>query len=69
MTTAAAGLFPYVLPARPGHRFGLTVDNAASGPHALEIAAFWWPVGIVLALIYFAVAYRVFVRGRGALTR
>jgi cytochrome d ubiquinol oxidase subunit II len=69
MATAAAGLFPYLLPARPGDRFGLTVDNAASGPHALEIAVFWWPVGIVLALVYFAVAYRVFVRDRGALTR
>jgi cytochrome d ubiquinol oxidase subunit II len=68
MSTAAAGLFPYLLPARPGDRFGLTVDNAASGPHALKIAAFWWPVGIVLALVYFTVAYRVFVRDPGALT-
>jgi cytochrome bd-type quinol oxidase subunit 2 len=63
------GDHPYLLPARAGDRFGLTVDNAASGPHALAIAVFWWPVGIVLALVYFAVAYRVFLHERGALTR
>ena len=69
LTTMAAGLYPYVLPARAGHPFGLTVDNAASGPHALRIAIFWWPVGIVLALVYFTVAYRTFLRDGRALTR
>jgi cytochrome bd ubiquinol oxidase subunit II len=68
MATVAAGLYPYVLPARSGHPFGLTVDNAAAGTHALRIATFWWPVGILLALVYFTLAYRLFLR-RGALTR
>jgi cytochrome d ubiquinol oxidase subunit II len=62
LTTAAAGLYPYVLPARAGDPFGLTVDNAASSQHALTIATYWWPVGIVLALVYFTVGYRLFVR-------
>jgi cytochrome d ubiquinol oxidase subunit II len=63
LTTMAAGLYPYVLPSRAGEPFGLTVGNAASSRHALTIAAYWWPVGIVLALVYFAVAYRLFLRG------
>jgi cytochrome bd ubiquinol oxidase subunit II len=62
MTTVAAGLYPYVLPSRAGDRFGLTVDNAATGTHALTIATFWWPVGIVLALVYFTLAYGLFLR-------
>jgi cytochrome bd ubiquinol oxidase subunit II len=68
MATTAAGLYPYVLPARAGNPFGLSVDNAASSSHALTIASFWWPVGILLALVYFTLAYRLFLR-RGALTR
>jgi cytochrome d ubiquinol oxidase subunit II len=68
MATVAAGLYPYVLPARSGDPFGLTVDNAAAGTDALRIATFWWPVGILLALVYFTLAYRLFLR-RGALTR
>jgi cytochrome d ubiquinol oxidase subunit II len=67
LTTVAAGLYPYVLPSRAGEPFGLTVDNAASSGHALTVAAWWWTVGIVLALVYFAVAYRLFLRGVGHL--
>jgi cytochrome d ubiquinol oxidase subunit II len=62
LTTVAAGLYPYVLPARAGEPFGLTVDNAASSRHALTVAMFWWPVGIALALVYFTLAYRLFLR-------
>ena len=66
LTTMAAGLYPSVLPARAGNPFGLTIDNAASGSHALTIAIFWWPVGIALALVYVTVAYRLFLRREGA---
>jgi cytochrome d ubiquinol oxidase subunit II len=68
LTTMAAGLYPYVLPARQGHPFGLTVHNAASGEHALKVALFWWPVGIALAAVYFAFAYRMLFRQRPAAT-
>jgi len=63
LTTMAAGLYPNVLPAHDGRPNGLTVDNAASGDHALTTALFWWPVGMVLAAVYFAYAYRLFFRG------
>ena len=58
----AAGLYPYILPARRGRPYGLTVHNAASGHHALVTAIVWWPLGIVLAAVYFVFAYRLFFR-------
>lgn len=64
LTTMAAGRYPYVLPARQGHPFGLTVHNASSGHQALVTAIVWWPLGIVPAGVYFVFAYRVFFRPR-----
>jgi cytochrome bd ubiquinol oxidase subunit II len=60
LTTMAAGLYPYILPARAGNPNGLTIHNAASGDHALTTALYWWPVGMVLTVVYFTVAYRMF---------
>jgi cytochrome bd ubiquinol oxidase subunit II len=62
LTTMAAGLYPYVLPARQGHPHGLTITNAASGHHALTTAIVWWPLGMILAAAYFVFAYRLFFR-------
>lgn len=65
LTTMAAGLYPYILPARQGHPYGLTVHSAASGHHALVTAIVWWPLGIILAAVYFAFTYRLFFRKPG----
>jgi cytochrome d ubiquinol oxidase subunit II len=62
LATTAAGLYPSILPAREHRRYGLTVENAATGEHALRIAIVWWAVGITLALIYFTVVYRLVFR-------
>jgi cytochrome d ubiquinol oxidase subunit II len=62
LATTAAGLYPYVLPAREGQPRGLTVDAAAAGDYALSVALVWWSIGIVLAAAYFVVAYRLFLR-------
>ncbi|MBV9367198.1 MAG: cytochrome d ubiquinol oxidase subunit II [Solirubrobacterales bacterium] len=64
LTTMAAGLYPYILPARQGQPYGLTVHNAASGHRALVTAIVWWPLGIALAAAYFVFAYRLFFRGQ-----
>ncbi|HKO29008.1 MAG TPA: cytochrome d ubiquinol oxidase subunit II [Solirubrobacteraceae bacterium] len=66
LTTMAAGLYPSVLPARDGRPFGLTVHTAAAGHHSLTTALVWWPLGMVLALTYFAYAYRMFFRRQEA---
>jgi cytochrome d ubiquinol oxidase subunit II len=66
LATAAASLYPHILPAREGRPFGLTVDNAASSDHALTVALYWWPVGIGLAVVYFTLSYRHFLLRREA---
>lgn len=63
LTTMAAGLYPNLLPAREGNPNGLTIDNAAAGSHTLKIALFWWPLGMLLAAVYFVFAYRMFFSG------
>ena len=62
LTTMAAGLYPNLLPARGGDAHSLTVHNAAAGDHALTTALVWWPLGMVLAVVYFTFAYRMFFR-------
>src|SRR4051794_5191096 len=62
LTTMAAGLYPDILPARDGHPFSLTIDNAAAGDHALRVGIVWWALGMVLAAVYFTYAYRMFFR-------
>ncbi|MCW3015298.1 MAG: Cytochrome d ubiquinol oxidase subunit [Solirubrobacterales bacterium] len=69
LSTAAAGLYPDILPAREGRPYGLTIHNAASSDHALTVALYWWPVGIALAAAYFVFTYRLFFgRSPGAAT-
>jgi len=62
LTTMAAGLYPNLLPAREGNPHSLTVDNAAAGSQTLKAALIWWPIGMALAAVYFAFAYRMFFR-------
>ena len=62
LATMAAGLYPDILPAREGNPFSLTIDNAAAGAHSLRVAIVWWPLGMVLAAVYFVYAYRMFFR-------
>jgi cytochrome d ubiquinol oxidase subunit II len=66
LTTMAAGLYPKILPAHQGSPNSLTIDNAATGHHALTTALYWWPLGMVLAAVYFAFAYRMFFRAPAA---
>lgn len=62
---AAVAAYPMVLPARDP-RYSLTIYNTATGSHGMSVAMIWWPVGIVLVLVYFFYVYRTF-RGKVAL--
>lgn len=55
--SAAAAIFPYVLPARIAER-GLTIAGATTEPYALQVALYWWVPGVLLAVLYFALNYR-----------
>ena len=54
LATAAASLFPVMLHSTLRPEYSLTAYNASSDAHNLKVAAYWWPVAFVFALIYFA---------------
>jgi cytochrome d ubiquinol oxidase subunit II len=60
LASAAFGVFPYVLPARPYSNLGLTIHNTATSDYGLKVGLAWWIPGMVLVLGYFVFAYRHF---------
>ncbi|MFB3778648.1 MAG: cytochrome d ubiquinol oxidase subunit II [Bryobacteraceae bacterium] len=60
LTSAAFGVFPYVLPARPRADFGLTIHNTATSTYGLQVGLAWWIPGMALAIGYIIFTYRHF---------
>jgi cytochrome d ubiquinol oxidase subunit II len=60
LTSAAFGLFPYVLPGLPSTAPGLTAAAAAAPAHGLRVALAWWIPGMLLACAYAVHVYRHF---------
>jgi cytochrome bd ubiquinol oxidase subunit II len=60
---AAVSLYPRLLPSSSDLGHDITVQNAISGPYTLRVGLAWWAVGMVLAVLYFVVIYRMF-RGK-----
>jgi cytochrome d ubiquinol oxidase subunit II len=63
LSSAAFGLYPYVLPSSTDPTRGMTVVSARAGETALRTGLWWWVPGIALAITYQAWAYRRF-RGK-----
>jgi cytochrome bd ubiquinol oxidase subunit II len=59
---AAVGLYPNVLPATDPAN-SLTINNAATSTHALQIGLYWWLPGMAIAIGYFILVYSMF-RGK-----
>jgi cytochrome d ubiquinol oxidase subunit II len=60
MASIAFGMFPYLLPAVPGHEHAISIYNAGSGSYARTVALAWWIPGMVLVTAYFIYTYRKF---------
>jgi len=60
LTSAAFGLYPYVLPSNVDPRLGLTVYNAAAAPYGLKVGLAWFIPGMLLTTGYFVYTYRSF---------
>jgi cytochrome d ubiquinol oxidase subunit II len=60
LASAAASLYPNVLPARPDPQFSLTISNAQSSAYGLEVALYWWLPALALTTGYFVFLYRRF---------
>ena len=64
IASVAAGLYPYLLPARPGSgSAGLTIYNAASPENSLRIALGVYLFGMALVIVYMVNVYRIW-RGK-----
>jgi cytochrome d ubiquinol oxidase subunit II len=62
---AAFALYPVLLPSSGDPALSLTASAAATGSHAMRIAAVWWPIAFLLVAFTFTHLYRTF---RGKLT-
>jgi cytochrome bd ubiquinol oxidase subunit II len=60
LTSAAFGLYPFVLPSSTDPNLGLTVYNAAAAPYGLKVGLVWFIPGMLLATGYFVYTYRSF---------
>jgi len=60
LTSAAAGVYPYVLPSHQDAARGLTIYNAAAPQPGLSWGLYWWAPGMLLVTAYFVFAYRNF---------
>jgi cytochrome d ubiquinol oxidase subunit II len=57
---AAFALYPVVLPASTDPSRNLTIYNTAAGQHGLTVGITWWIFGMILALGYFVLLFRMF---------
>ncbi len=57
---AAFALYPVVLPASTDPALSLTIYNTAAGQHGLIVGIVWWILGMILALGYFTLLFRMF---------
>ena len=60
LTSAAYGVFPYVLPSNQDPARGLTIYNAATSQNGLQIGLIWWTPAMILVIAYFVFTYRKF---------
>jgi len=57
---AAFALYPVVLPSSSDPALNLTIYNTAAGQHGLTVGLTWWILGLILALGYFTLLFRMF---------
>ncbi len=58
LTSAAFGVFPYVLPSNLSANAGLTIFNASAAEYGLYVGLAWWIPGMILAGLYSTFVYR-----------
>ena len=66
LTSAAFGVYPYVLPSVGDPKLGLDIYNSSAAHYGLAIGLRWWILGMALAAGYFFYVYRHFA---GKVTR
>jgi len=59
----AFAVYPRMLPASTSDAYSLTIYNTAAGEYSLRYGVYWWSAGILVAIGYFVLVYRMF-RGK-----
>jgi cytochrome d ubiquinol oxidase subunit II len=59
----AFALHPRMLPASTSDAYSLTIYNTAAGQYSLRYGVYWWSAGMLVAIGYFVLVYRMF-RGK-----
>jgi cytochrome d ubiquinol oxidase subunit II len=59
LASAASSLYPKVLPA-VNPAYSLTIQNASGSQYGQTVGLIWWIIGMILAIIYFILTYRLF---------
>ena len=52
LSSAAFGIYPYVLPSVSDPALAFTIDNTLAGRHGLLVGLAWWVPGMLLATVY-----------------
>lgn len=63
LAATAASVYPVWLKSASDGALSLTAENSAAGAYSLRVGLYWWPVGLVLAAVYFTILFRLH-RGR-----
>ena len=63
LSGAAFALYPTLLPSSNPAVEDITIYNAAAGSYSLTYGVIWWSIGILIAIGYFVMVYRMF-RGK-----
>jgi cytochrome d ubiquinol oxidase subunit II len=63
---AAFALYPSLLPSSNPNVEDITIYNAAAGSYSLTYGVIWWSIGMLIAIGYFVMVYRMF-RGKVSL--
>lgn len=63
---AAFALYPTLLPSSHPGVEDITIYNAAAGSYSLTYGVIWWSIGMLIAIGYFVMVYRMF-RGKVSL--
>jgi cytochrome d ubiquinol oxidase subunit II len=53
----AAGVFPFMLYSTLAPQFSLSAYQNAAAGHGLAVALVWWPMALILAVVYFLFIY------------
>jgi cytochrome d ubiquinol oxidase subunit II len=59
LAATAASVWPVMLRSTLDPAWSLTAQNASASAHGLRVGLAWWVVGFPLALVYFAVLFRL----------